>query len=170
VELWWTTCGDVNLLEKFDGRRVLFGFRKQGDEGTITATATTTTTTERGWGFGFGGGMHERSGVRMADKRRYFERDSREKEAANSGSEASRQSKGDDDPPNSRLFILCGRNVSEDELRESFDKFGSIKELWIVKDKVSQESKGKLIVKLMSSHVQDIRSVFRNSGIQELVF
>jgi RNA recognition motif-containing protein len=98
--------------------------------------------------------MHERGGVRMADKRRYFERDSREKEAANSGtnSESSRHNnssnsnKQEDEPPNSRLFILCGRNVAEEELREAFDKFGTIKELWIVKDKVSQESKGGFVI------------------------
>lgn len=90
----------------------------------------------------------------MADnKRRYFERDSREKEAANSGGgsdSGSRQSgtgggqkePNYDEPPNSRLFILCGRNVAEEELRDAFDKFGTIKELWIVKDKISQISKG----------------------------
>lgn len=80
----------------------------------------------------------------MADKRRYFERDSREKEAANSVSESSRHSKEQnyDDPPNSRLFILCGRHVTEEELKEAFDKFGTIKELWIVKEKASGESKG----------------------------
>lgn len=90
--------------------------------------------------------MYDRQ-TKMADnKRRYFDRDSREKEAANSASnsETSRHSKEQnyDDPPNSRLFILCGRNVTEDNLREAFEKFGTIKELWIVKDKNSGESKG----------------------------
>jgi len=83
----------------------------------------------------------------MADKRRYFERDSREKEAANSASnsETSRHSREQnyDDPPNSRLFILCGRNVTEEELRDAFQTFGTIRELWIVKDKGSGDSKGK---------------------------
>lgn len=93
--------------------------------------------------------MYDRQ-TKMADnKRRFFERDSREKEAANSASnsETSRHSKEQnyDDPPNSRLFILCGRNVTEDNLREAFEKFGTIKELWIVKDKNSGESKGTYI-------------------------
>lgn len=96
----------------------------------------------------------------MADKRRYFERDRTGGENNNSYDSGSRHSAGSgggkghgyggsstsdyDNPPNSRLFILCGRNVTEGELRESFERFGEIKELWIVKDKASGESKGML--------------------------
>lgn len=77
----------------------------------------------------------------MADKRRYYG----EKEGANSTtSDTSRHSaQKDDEPPNSRLFILCGRNLSEDELRDAFAEFGEIRELWIVKDKDTGQSRGK---------------------------
>lgn len=86
--------------------------------------------------------MHERGGRIMADKRRYYH----DKEGANStASDTSRHSaQRDDEPPNSRLFLLCGRNVTEEELRESFEQFGEIKELWIVKEKDSGQSRGNL--------------------------
>lgn len=82
--------------------------------------------------------MHERG--LMADKRRYYH----DKEANSTASDGSRHSaqRDDDQPPNSRLFLLCGRNVSEDELKEAFDPFGEIKELWIVKEKDSGVSRG----------------------------
>ncbi|XP_021956223.1 RNA-binding protein 45 isoform X2 [Folsomia candida] len=89
--------------------------------------------------------MHERGGRIMADKRRYYH----DKEGANStASDTSRHSaQRDDEPPNSRLFLLCGRNVTEEELRESFEQFGEIKELWIVKEKDSGQSRGIAYIK-----------------------
>jgi hypothetical protein len=82
----------------------------------------------------------------MADKRRYFERENKEGGGGgNSGaSDSSRHSaqQRDDEPPNSRLFLLCGRNVSEEELRDAFASFGDIRELWIVKEKDSGQSRG----------------------------
>jgi RNA recognition motif-containing protein len=47
-----------------------------------------------------------------------------------------------DDPPNSRLFIVCGKSVTEDDFREAFNKFGTIDEIWMVKDRISGEPKG----------------------------
>ena len=47
-----------------------------------------------------------------------------------------------DDPPNSRLFIVCGKSVTEDDFREAFHKFGTIEEIWMVKDRTSGEPKG----------------------------
>ena len=47
-----------------------------------------------------------------------------------------------DDPPNSRLFIVCGKSVTEDDFREAFNKFGTIEEIWMVKDRTSGEPKG----------------------------
>ncbi len=85
--------------------------------------------------------MHERGGYQnnMADnKRRYYH----DKEGANSDGRHSSASR-DDEPINSRLFLLCGRNVSEEELKEAFETFGEIKELWIVKEKDSGQSRGK---------------------------
>mgnify|MGYP003348147898 CR=1 FL=1 len=47
-----------------------------------------------------------------------------------------------DDPPNSRLFVVCGKSVTEDDFREAFKNFGVIEEVWIVKDRSSGEPKG----------------------------
>ena len=50
-----------------------------------------------------------------------------------------------DDPPNSRLFIVCGKSVTEEHFREAFSKFGTIDEIWMVKDRTTGEAKGKNI-------------------------
>lgn len=47
-----------------------------------------------------------------------------------------------DTPPMSRLFIICSKSVTEENLREHFDKFGDIEEIWIVKDRATGEGKG----------------------------
>jgi RNA recognition motif. (a.k.a. RRM, RBD, or RNP domain) len=60
----------------------------------------------------------------------------------NNGKEPSKY----DDPPNSRLFIVCDKHITEKEFQESFSKFGSIEEIWFVKDKNSGEPKGAKII------------------------
>ena len=44
--------------------------------------------------------------------------------------------------PNSRLFILGGKGANEEEFREVFGKFGEIKDVWILKDRRTNEDKG----------------------------
>ncbi|XP_028278821.1 RNA-binding protein 45 isoform X2 [Parambassis ranga] len=56
-----------------------------------------------------------------------------------------------DDPPNSRLFVVTSRSITEDELRESFSVFGDIQGVWVVKDKQTKESKGISYVKFAKS-------------------
>ncbi|XP_038587073.1 RNA-binding protein 45-like isoform X2 [Micropterus salmoides] len=56
-----------------------------------------------------------------------------------------------DDPPNSRLFAVTSRSITEDELRESFSVFGEIQGVWVVKDKQTKESKGISYVKFAKS-------------------
>uniref|UniRef100_I3IYY4 RNA binding motif protein 45 n=1 Tax=Oreochromis niloticus TaxID=8128 RepID=I3IYY4_ORENI len=56
-----------------------------------------------------------------------------------------------DDPPNSRLFVVTSRSITEDELRESFYVFGDIQGVWVVKDKQTKESKGIAYVKFAKS-------------------
>ncbi|XP_035519899.1 RNA-binding protein 45 [Morone saxatilis] len=56
-----------------------------------------------------------------------------------------------DDPPNSRLFAVTSRSITEDELRESFSVFGDIQGVWVVKDKQTKESKGICYVKFAKS-------------------
>ena len=64
------------------------------------------------------------------------------------GSDGGRSSSNKyDDPPNSRLFIVCGKSITEDEFKEAFEVFGVIEEIWVLKDKVTNEPKGVTYIK-----------------------
>ncbi|XP_055533228.1 RNA-binding protein 45 isoform X1 [Wyeomyia smithii] len=52
-----------------------------------------------------------------------------------------------DIPPMSRLFIICSKTVTEENLREHFNQFGDIEEIWIVKDRQSGDAKGVAYIK-----------------------
>ena len=52
-----------------------------------------------------------------------------------------------DDPPNSRLFIVCGKQITEEQFKEAFGKFGTIEEVWVLKDRVTGEPKGITYIK-----------------------
>ena len=52
-----------------------------------------------------------------------------------------------DDPPNSRLFIVCGKQITEDQFKSAFSKFGTIEEVWVLKDRVTAEPKGVTYIK-----------------------
>lgn len=67
----------------------------------------------------------------MSDKRRYSDLDQRNNSNSNL-----------DNPPYSRLFIVCNKAVTEDTLRNEFGRFGNIEELWCVKDRQTGEPKG----------------------------
>ncbi|XP_015247886.1 PREDICTED: RNA-binding protein 45 isoform X2 [Cyprinodon variegatus] len=56
-----------------------------------------------------------------------------------------------DDPPNSRLFVVTSRCVTEDDLRERFSKYGDIQGIWLLKDKQTKEPKGVSYVKYAKS-------------------
>lgn len=64
-------------------------------------------------------------------------------------SDGGRSSQGGkyDDPPNSRLFIVCGKQITEEQFRESFGLYGKIEEVWVLKDRVTGEPKGVTYVK-----------------------
>ena len=47
-----------------------------------------------------------------------------------------------DDPPSSRLFVICHKSLEEDDLRKAFEKFGKIEDIWVVKDRITGENKG----------------------------
>ncbi|KAH8322934.1 RNA-binding protein 45 [Drosophila kikkawai] len=53
----------------------------------------------------------------------------------------------DDDPPMSRLFIICNKGHTEEDFREAFSPYGEIEDIWVVKDKHTQENKGIAYVK-----------------------
>ena len=87
-------------------------------------------------------------------KRRSHERevrpyDPREARDHNShGSDGGRaQANKYDDPPNSRLFIVCGKSITEDNFKDAFEPYGIIEEIWVLKDRVTNEPKGVTYVK-----------------------
>lgn len=47
-----------------------------------------------------------------------------------------------DEPPMSRLFVICNKSNSEEELREAFQKYGNLDDIFLVKDHKSGENKG----------------------------
>lgn len=47
-----------------------------------------------------------------------------------------------DNPPMSRLFVICNKSQDENDFREAFSKFGTIEEIWVVQDKYTGENKG----------------------------
>ncbi|KAM6916669.1 RNA-binding protein 45 [Xenentodon cancila] len=56
-----------------------------------------------------------------------------------------------DDPPNSRLFLVTSRCVTEDDLRDRFSRYGEVQGVWVVKDKQTKEPKGICYVKFAKS-------------------
>ncbi|KYM81348.1 PREDICTED: RNA-binding protein 45 [Atta cephalotes] len=52
-----------------------------------------------------------------------------------------------DDPPNSRLFVICHKSLEEDDLRKAFEKFGKIEDIWVVKDRNTGDNKGVTYIK-----------------------
>lgn len=51
-----------------------------------------------------------------------------------------------DDPPLSRLFIVCSKSTTQDDFRSAFEKFGTIEDIRILKDREG-ESKGVAYIK-----------------------
>ncbi|XP_058800716.1 RNA-binding protein 45 isoform X2 [Phymastichus coffea] len=52
-----------------------------------------------------------------------------------------------DDPPNSRLFVICHKSLEEDDLKKAFEKFGKIEDIWVVKDRTTGDNKGVTYIK-----------------------
>ena len=52
-----------------------------------------------------------------------------------------------DNPPFSRVFIVCGRSLTSEEVREAFSVYGTVEDIRMVKDKVTKENKGICFVK-----------------------
>ncbi|KAK7478925.1 hypothetical protein BaRGS_00029792 [Batillaria attramentaria] len=52
-----------------------------------------------------------------------------------------------EDPPNSRLFILCQKGITEKEFEDAFNQYGKVEDVWIVKDKRTNEDRGIVYIK-----------------------
>ncbi|XP_043650722.1 RNA-binding protein 45 [Drosophila teissieri] len=63
------------------------------------------------------------------------------------GGRGGQEYSNDDDPPMSRLFIICNKAHTEEDFREAFSPYGEIEDIWVVKDKHTQENKGIAYVK-----------------------
>lgn len=52
------------------------------------------------------------------------------------------------EPENSRIFVLYDKNhpISENEFKEMFGNYGTVKNIYIVKDRNSDSVKGKMIL------------------------
>ncbi len=90
----------------------------------------------RAGGGGAGGDYHHHS-------HRHHDKDS----DGGGGGRSSGASAKYDDPPNSRLFIVCGKGITEEQFRESFGAFGTIEEVWVLKDRATGEPKGVTYIK-----------------------
>ncbi|CAH2068153.1 unnamed protein product, partial [Iphiclides podalirius] len=53
----------------------------------------------------------------------------------------------EDKPPYSRVFVVCGKQTREEDLRPYFEKFGTIEDIHIPRDRNSGESKGVAYIK-----------------------
>lgn len=59
----------------------------------------------------------------------------------------SHSQRGLDEPPNSRLFILCQKGITEQEFRTCFEQYGTVEDIWIIKDKRTNEDRGIVYIK-----------------------
>eukprot|EP00092_Neocalanus_flemingeri_P028795 GFUD01031260.1.p1 GENE.GFUD01031260.1~~GFUD01031260.1.p1 ORF type:complete len:452 (+),score=84.05 GFUD01031260.1:91-1446(+) len=59
---------------------------------------------------------------------------------------AEREVNSDNAPPNSRLFIVCDKDITEDDFRDAFEEYGTVQKIEIHRDKKG-ESKGIAYIK-----------------------
>lgn len=52
-----------------------------------------------------------------------------------------------DKPPFSRIFVVCSKSYSSDDLKAVFEKFGTVEDVWVVRDKHTKENRGVAYVK-----------------------
>ncbi|XP_050510153.1 RNA-binding protein 45 [Diabrotica virgifera virgifera] len=58
-----------------------------------------------------------------------------------------RRNADEDDAPYSRLFVVGARDLREDDIKNAFNKFGDVKDVWAVKDRNSGDYRGIFYVK-----------------------
>ena len=57
------------------------------------------------------------------------------------------QRSNSDFPPFSRVFVVCSRNHKEDNIKATFQTYGHVEDVWMVKDRMTKENKGICYVK-----------------------
>lgn len=83
----------------------------------------------------------------MAVDRRRNEDFKRDEDRTRGSSSSSTPNTKYDDPPNSRLFIVCGKQIDEDQFKEAFGVYGKIEEVWLLKDRHTKAPKGIAYIK-----------------------
>jgi len=69
---------------------------------------------------------------------------------------------------------MCGKNITESQLRTAFGEFGTIEEVWVLKDRTSMEHKVSNVLVLLDAtflifgaaptyHLQFFRATFYHS-------
>ena len=61
----------------------------------------------------------------------------------------------DNAPPNSRLFVVCGKELTETEFRDAFETHGTIEKIEIHRDKKG-ESKGIAYIKFSKTTLKKL--------------
>lgn len=76
-------------------------------------------------------------------------RESRERERRDSSSRDNKSltQVDHDKPPFSRVFVVCSKSHSSDDLKTAFEQYGCVEDVWVVKDKHTKENRGVAYVK-----------------------
>lgn len=56
-----------------------------------------------------------------------------------------------DNPPFSRLFIVCSKSHEEEDIREAFGRYGTLQDVWVVKDRETKQNKGICYIKFSTA-------------------
>ena len=52
-----------------------------------------------------------------------------------------------DYPPFSRVFVVCNKTQKEEDVRRAFEAYGTVEDVWMVKDRMTKENKGICYIK-----------------------
>lgn len=52
-----------------------------------------------------------------------------------------------DNPPFSRVFVVCSKRHSSEDMRMAFEPYGAVEDIWMVKDKTTKENRGVCYIK-----------------------
>lgn len=77
----------------------------------------------------------------------------------------------EDTPPRSRLFVICSKDYSEEDISSRFKPYGEIEYCKVIKDKQSNESKGYAYVKFSKSSsaalaMEEVNKLAQENGLK----
>lgn len=83
----------------------------------------------------------------QANQQLYSVQQQQQSSSSSGMTESSRRGINQDSPPFSRVFVVCSKSMKEEEIQESFSTYGTIDDVWMVKDRMTKENKGICYVK-----------------------